>query len=80
MEWSEVTSSKSSHPEITTEPLKEVTHFGKTIDIESYETIRVNLNKLRVDNEIQQKEKEKKENPEKKENEKIEETQKVWMH
>ena len=80
MEWSEVTSSESSHPEITTEPLKEVLQFGKTIDIESYETIRVNLNKQRVDNEIQQKEKEKKENPEKKENEKIEETQKVWMH
>ncbi len=80
MEWSEVTSSKSSHPEITTEPLKEVPQFGKTIDIESYETIRVNLNKQRVDNEIQQKEKEKKENPEKKENEKIEEMQKVWMH
>ena len=43
-------------------------------------TFGVKLKNQRVDNEIQQKEKEKKENPEKKENEKIEETQKVWMH
>ena len=80
MEWSERTSEKSSNPENTSDPLEEVPAFGPTIEVQSYEEIMVNLNKQRMNHEMEQKDREKKERAEMEERDRAEGILSVGFH